>query len=234
MEVFKCYCDSEINCMYNTKHFMLAIKKGVIMLYVPRAYQMKDQDTVLEFIKQNSFGLLISKIEKLNATHLPFLIKRDGNEIYLYSHMAKANPQWEELCGEVLVVFSGPQSYITPSWYVEKEVPTWNYVAAHLYGEFQLVTNENEVLDILTNTVDHYESDFTDPWSLNEVSQEYVNQLSKRIVGFKIRVTHWEAAWKLHQDYTPETQRGVIDALQSRDDDNSQKIADLMSKNLLR
>ncbi|TVX99111.1 FMN-binding negative transcriptional regulator [Cohnella terricola] len=204
----------------------------MIILYIPQAYQMKDQNTLLEFIKQNSFGVLISKLDKITATHLPFLVKTIGEDIYLYSHMAKANPQWMGLEGEVLVVFSGPQRYISPSWYAEPKVPTWNYLAAHLYGEFQLVSDDAETSEILSNTVDYYESEFTEPWTLDKVDVKYVSQLTKHIVGFKIRVTHWEAAWKLHQDYSIEIQKGVINALLHQNDDHSKKIAELMKKNL--
>ncbi|GGD58735.1 transcriptional regulator [Paenibacillus nasutitermitis] len=184
----------------------------------------------MDFIEENSFGTLVSKTNRLTATHLPFLLQREGGEIYLYSHMAKANPQWNELNGEVLVIFSGPQSYISPSWYAEKEVPTWNYTAVHLYGEFHLINEREGLLDILTRTVDRYESSFAVPWSLNEVSEEYVNQLARHIVGFRIDITHYEAAWKLHQDYSVHTQKGVIKALENRHDENSRKIAGLMKR----
>jgi len=179
----------------------------VVILYIPKAYQMKDKDIILEFIKQNSFGILISQSDMLTATHLPFLVKTDGNEIYLYSHMAKANPQWKQLSGEVLIVFNGPQSYISPSWYVEKEVPTWDYVVAHLYGEFQLTPDTDEILDILIRTIKNYETESSNAWKMNEVSEEYINQLLNRIVGFRIHVTRWEAVWKLHQDYSLETKK---------------------------
>ncbi|MFF2479816.1 FMN-binding negative transcriptional regulator [Paenibacillus sp. NPDC058071] len=201
-------------------------------MYVPEAYEMKDWETVREFIEQNSFGLLISNHSKLTGTHLPFLLVKEEEELYLYSHMARANPQWEQASGEVLVVFSGAQSYITPSWYPENKVPTWNYLAAHLYGDFELITGEQETLNVLATTVQRYESDFAEPWSLNEASEEYVNRLVKHVVAFKIRLTNWEATWKLHQDYAPEIQRGVINGLQSRGDDNAKKIAEIMKKNL--
>ncbi|RKP58241.1 FMN-binding negative transcriptional regulator [Cohnella endophytica] len=199
-------------------------------MYVPKAYQMKDWEMILEFIEQNSFGILISNSNTLTATHLPFLVKTNGNEIYLYSHMAKANPQWKELSGEALIIFNGPQSYITPTWYAEKEVPTWDYVTAHLYGEFQLVPDTDEILDILNRTINNYEAESSNAWKMNEVSEEYINQLLKRIVGFRIRVTHWEAAWKLHQDYSLETKNNVIRALELRGDDNSKQLAELMKK----
>lgn len=194
---------------------------------------MKEQETLLEFIKHNSFGVLVSKVDQLTATHLPFLVNVIDEEIYLYSHMAKGNPQWKNLKEEILVVFSGPQRYITPSWYTEPEVPTWNYLAAHLYGEFELISDEAEISELLSNTVDHYESEFAEPWSLARVGANYISKLTQHIVGFKIRVTNWEAAWKLHQDYSIETQKGVLNALRNYDDDNSKRIADLMAKNLL-
>lgn len=203
-------------------------------MYIPEAYQMNDREAALDFIEKNSFGILVSHSDKLEGTHLPFIIKRDGEGTYLYGHMARANPQWKGISGEVLVVFSGPHVYVSPSWYetTNRRVPTWNYVTVHVYGQFELVTNLEEVVSILGETIDFFESAYEKPWGLGEADTDYLEQLYPHIVGFKIKITRIEAAHKLHQDHSIETQEGVIHNLEQGGNDHSRKIAEMMKNNL--
>lgn len=107
-------------------------------MYVPTSFREDHPEKLHEFIKSYSFGTLFSDTEGgLQASHLPFLLdEKMGTQGVLAGHMAKANSHWQSLSGqEVLVVFQGPHVYISPAWYEEPEtVPTWNYVAVHVYG----------------------------------------------------------------------------------------------------
>src|SRR4051794_27392492 len=100
-------------------------------MYVPSAFAESDLNKLHDFIERNSFGLLVSLVKGVPfATHLPFLLERNsGPDGSLVGHMARANPHWQELEAQtVLVVFSGPHAYISPTWYeAENVVPTWNY-----------------------------------------------------------------------------------------------------------
>src|SRR4051794_11991074 len=107
-------------------------------------------------MRRHSFAVLTSHGESgLFASHLPLLLDTDadahaGPRGQLLGHMARANPQWRGVRGEVMVVFSGPHAYVSPSWYEEAgTVPTWNYVAVHAYGTFHVVDDRDGLLDIL-------------------------------------------------------------------------------------
>ena len=108
-------------------------------MYIPQHYRNENLKEVREFIINNSFGILINQIDgKPWATHIPLELDKDSNgKDILYGHIAKANPQWKYFddASEVLCIFNGPHSYVSSSWYKEEEVPTWNYIAVHIYGK---------------------------------------------------------------------------------------------------
>ena len=92
---------------------------GEFDLYIPETFSVREQSVLFDFIQENSFGILFSQgEEKPFATHLPFLVDEENGT--LYGHLARANPQWQDLKGGVLVVFQGPHAYISPSWYGER------------------------------------------------------------------------------------------------------------------
>jgi transcriptional regulator len=170
----------------------------------------------------------------LVASHLPLLLDADvGPHGHLLGHMARANPQWRGVRGEVMAVFSGPHAYVSPSWYGEAgTVPTWNYVAVHAYGTFNLVEDREGLLGILRRSVWAYEGPRPEPWAFDE-SGPHVENLLKAIVGFRIEITRLEGKWKLNQNHTEERRRRVIRALEARPDDDSQEIASLMKEGLI-
>src|SRR5919109_41098 len=112
-------------------------------MYLPPAFNEPNYDKLHPFMEQNSFAMLVSRSAgQLVANHLPMLLdSKCGPHGCLYGHMARANTQWQHAEGtEVLVVFSGPHAYISPTWYEAAHVvPTWNYVAVHAYGMFHAI-----------------------------------------------------------------------------------------------
>lgn len=115
-------------------------------MYIPNHFKQEDNDKTMEFMQTYNFALLISVDNELPiATHLPFVVEVQGNSMVLFSHLSKTNPQWKSFADkEVLVVFSEPHAYISPTLYThEKNVPTWNYIAVHAYGKIQ-IANSNE------------------------------------------------------------------------------------------
>jgi transcriptional regulator len=203
-------------------------------VYVPAAFAETDPAKLHEFIEQNSFAVLTSNGERgLVASHLPLLLDPEGGPSgRLLGHMARANPQWRRVDGEVMAVFSGPHAYVSPSWYAEGgTVPTWNYVAVHAYGTFDVVEEGDVVLDILRRSVLMHESPRPRPWAFDE-SAPHVEKLLKSIVGFRIEITRLEGKWKLSQNH-PEVRRSrVADALEAQPDHDSQEIARLMGAGL--
>jgi transcriptional regulator len=142
--------------------------------------------------------------------------------------MARANPQWKGVEGEVLAIFSGPHAYVSPAWYEEAgTVPTWNYVAVHAYGTFHLVEDRDGLLEILRRLVRTYEAPRAEPWAFDE-SGPHVEGLLRAIVGFRIQITRLEGKWKLSQNQPERRRRKVIRALDAEPGADAKAVADLM------
>lgn len=205
-------------------------------MYIPNAFAETDRDKLLDFVQANSFGILFSQHEgEPFATHVPFLLERSAESPgWLWGHLAKANPQWHDLAGEVLVVFPGSHTYISPAWYEDNNVvPTWNYLAVHAYGRLSLVTEPAQLLKIVEDAVNFYEAPRPNPWSLDG-SHEYAQKILKGIIGFKIEITGLEGKWKLSQNHPVVRQEKVVKALKQQLDPDSVEIAGLMAENLMR
>ncbi|MCE9527426.1 MAG: FMN-binding negative transcriptional regulator [Planctomycetales bacterium] len=205
-------------------------------MYIPAHFAETDLSKLHTAIETYSFATLVSEHEgELTASHLPLLLKRNSGSKFgtLFGHMAKANPQWEQAAGkDVLAIFSGPHTYISPTWYEEeKTVPTWNYVAVHAYGRLELVQDSEEKLDILRQTVDIYERNMPSPWPLPEPG-EFLSRLADQIVAFQIPLRRLEGKWKLNQNHPLARRQRVIAALRSRPDEASREIAGLMEERL--
>jgi transcriptional regulator len=203
-------------------------------VYIPAAFAETDTAKLHELIRRYSFGVLTSHGGGgLIASHLPLLLDTDaGPHGHLLGHMARANPQWRDVRGEVLAIFSGPHAYVSPSWYEEGgTVPTWNYVAVHAYGTFHLVEDRDSLLGILRRSVLIYESPRPEPWTFDE-SAPHVETMLKAIIGFRIEITRLEGKWKLSQNHPEGRRQRVIRALKARTDEDSQTIGRMMSEGL--
>ena len=178
-------------------------------MYIPKAFEVKDKDKIFNFIKDNSFGILFSQDDTQPfATHLPFLLEeKSGENGILTGHMAKANPHWKTLNNkEVLVVFSGPHSYISPIWYQEPNtVSTWNYVAGHIYGKVKVIEDEERLLEIMELTVHLYEVKYGENAEMPK-NDQFILGLMKGIVGFELEINRIEGKWKLNQTHSIERQ----------------------------
>ena len=199
-------------------------------MYVPAHFAENDLQLLHDFIDQNSFGVIVSQVEGLPfATHLPFLLEReDGRYGTLTGHMARANPQCDS-AGEqtVLVIFSGPHTYISPSWYeAENVVPTWNYVAVHVTGKLQIIRDSSKLYEIVQTLTGKYEKSRLKPWSFDGMTT-FAERLLTQITGFRLEIERIEGKWKLSQNQPIERREKVIAALRERDDSNSNAIADI-------
>lgn len=201
-------------------------------MYIPKEFLIHDKETLYSIVEENGFAIVFSEnCGKPFATHLPLYLDRESQ--CLYGHFAKANPQWRESEGkEMLVVFHGPHAYISPSWYEsDQTVPTWNYVAVHVYGKLELLDDEADTIHSLSTLVRKYEPS-NSPYSLDRVDEKLQSGLRKGIVGFKIPIQSIEGKAKLSQNHPLERQQRVIKNLEQIQDENSQKIASLMKKNI--
>ncbi|NJN96095.1 MAG: FMN-binding negative transcriptional regulator [Anaerolineales bacterium] len=204
-------------------------------MYIPNAFAETDTAKLFDFVQANSLVFFFTARGQPFATHVPFLLERSAESPgWLWGHLAKANPHWHDLAGDVLVVFPGPHTYISPAWYEDNNVvPTWNYVAVHVYGRFSLVTEPAQLLKIVEDSVNFYEAPRPTPWSLDG-SHEYAQKILKGIVGFKIEITRLEGKCKLSQNHPAARQEKIIKALRQQPDPNSAEIAGLMAENLTR
>jgi transcriptional regulator len=203
-------------------------------MYTPAHFAESDLAKLHDFIEGHSFATLVSQGKAPFASHLPFLLERDVRPLgRLVGHMARANPHWSEATEqETLVIFSGPHAYISPTWYeASNVVPTWNYLAVHVYGAFHIIDDPTRVNDILRRTVETYERSQPQPWEIN-VESEYLHRLTAHIVAFEIEISRIEGKWKLNQNHPRERREKVIRALEGRGGENATRIAQAMRDTL--
>lgn len=189
---------------------------------------------IRDFIKNNGFGILVNKTEgRFHGTHIPLVLEMDaeGNDI-LHGHIAKANPQWKSFASgeEVLVIFNGPHAYVSSSWYNHENVPTWNYIAVHVYGSIRLIEGE-ELMSSLRKLTDKYERGSENPVSVDKLSDKTMRQV-RGIVGFEIKVTEMQATYKLSQNRNAEDYQQVIEKLEETEDAGAIGVANEMRKNI--
>ncbi|MBO0592380.1 FMN-binding negative transcriptional regulator [Cellulophaga sp. E16_2] len=201
-------------------------------MFTPKYYQQTDLKEIKEFLVENSFGILVNQVDnKPWATHIPLelTIDEDGSDI-LVGHIARANPQGKHFSenNTVLCIFNGPHSYISSSWYKEEEVPTWNYIAVHVYGKLSILS-EKEVMASMHKLVNKYEKKSKNPISLNDMSDKTLRQV-KGVIGFKIKINDIQATYKLSQT-RPEDHEKIIDELEASKNPSACAIAQSMKKN---
>jgi transcriptional regulator len=203
-------------------------------MYIPPAFQQTDPMVLSEFMRRYSFALLLSnRAGELQASHLPLLyVRQPGGSGVLYGHLARANPHWRQLAGEVLAIFQGPHAYISPTWYdAEQVVPTWNYAAIHVTGNLSLIDDPMAAVDVLGRLVEFYEQDADSPWEFDP-REDWLQRLAAAIVAFRIDVTSIEGKWKMSQNQPVERRLRVIAALAAHHDDNFRAVADLIRETL--
>lgn len=199
-------------------------------MYIPRLYRQEDRAEVLAFLKHNSFPALVSYDgERPVATHVPVeLVEGPGEQLTFLSHMARANKHWRTFAGqEVLLIFQGAHTYISPRWYNHTNVPTWNYMILHAYGRVRPVEGQ-ELYDLLSRLVQRYEAGTQ--YSLEGLPQDYVQREMQAVYGFAVEVTRIDAAYKLSQNRDDEDHANIIQELNQRSDDNSHEVAAAMRR----
>jgi transcriptional regulator len=198
-------------------------------MYTPKHFEVTDRALLADLMRRFSFATLVTTHEgRPLASHLPFLVYPDtGERGSLIAHMARANEQWRDFASgaEVLAIFQGDHTYITPSWYMaHPSVPTWNYMVVHAYGVPQMIADEARVADILRTLVDTHEAGFETPWPM-DLPDEYMRKMMRGIVAFEIPITRLEGKFKLSQNRPAIDQQRVIDALDAGGDPVERRVA---------
>ncbi len=200
-------------------------------MYRPKIYDWHSVPDVVEFMKRFSFGIMVTSENNIpTATHLPFLILESGGNILLSSHCARQNRQWQSLNNNpVMVIFSEPHAYISPSHYEkEQNVPTWNYLAVHAYGTARILSDPDTVRNLLERTINTYEESYLTQWK--KLPEEYKSGMINGITAFEITVTELQAKKKLSQNKTERERSGIAEALSRSPETNHQLIAEYMNK----
>ena len=193
-------------------------------MYIPKHFLESDADALAAFIHEHAFGTLVTvSAGRPFATHVPFLF--EPREQLLHAHVARANPAWTHVAAapEVLVTFTGPHGYISPTWYAVPAVPTWNYTAVHVYGTARLVDDLDAKERHVKRLAAHYERDNPKPWV-----PHFDPKMLQGIVGLEIRVGEIEGKFKLSQNRSAADRAGVVTALDARGTDNDTALARLV------
>ena len=202
-------------------------------MYIPRRYEEKDREKVFQFIRENSFAILVTVADGMPiATHLPLLLEtNEAGEDVLVGHISKGNEQKHSFSkdAKVLCIFPGPHAYISPRWYTEMNVPTWNYISVHVYGKIKIT--EGEVLKgALSRLVEYFEQHLAQPVKMEEIPEKTFNDDFRGIIGFEISVDEIQAATKLSQNRDASSYHQVIGEL-NKGDFSAQQVAGAMKQN---
>jgi transcriptional regulator len=200
-------------------------------MYIPATNQFTDEAEILEFMRRFSFATLITAKDNFpTATHLPFIVRRETGHITLTAHFAKANDHWKDIENHTaLIIFSEPHAYISPKHYDKlQNVPTWNYVSVHAYGEGKIISDMEEVRNVLERTIDTYDPSYKGQW--HDLPEDYRRNMSKGIVAFKIVVKDIQAKKKLSQNKSDHEQQTIVTALAKSDQTHEQLIAHYMEQ----
>ena len=176
----------------------------------------------------------------LEINHIPFVLdKSQGDFGVLRGHVGKANPVWQHLNAqrESIVVFQGPEAYITPSWYPSKQehgkvVPTWNYVVVHAHGIAHTTTDETWLIEQLNLLTDQQELSQDEPWRVADAPQKYIDKMLNAIVGIEIPIDKLVGAWKASQNKSAADKSGVVTGLNTMGDASATKMASIICSHL--
>lgn len=198
-------------------------------MFIPKLYKSEDYDLMKEIIRENSFALLISSVDKIRATHSMMMLNEDDPEnIYIETHISRANPQAKTLTNgdEVLCDFLGAHTYISSSWYHHINVSTWNYEAVQIYGKIELM-NHDELYQHLDKLTSKYEKSQQCPMMVKDMGKEFAEKEMKGAFGLKIIPTEIFIKQKLSQNRKEDDFENIILNLE-KGDENGKQIAEKM------
>ncbi len=194
-------------------------------MYNPPHFAIQDPDALHRIIREHPLGALVTQGPGgLDANHIPFEFDAArGPHGMLTAHVARANPLLQQ-CGdgaEVMVIFRGHESYISPNWYPSKHethrlVPTWNYEVVHVHGRLALLDEERFVRGVVARLTREHEAAEPRPWKMGDSPPDYIAQMLKAIVGIQVEITRLEGKAKLSQNREPRDRLNAADELQGR------------------
>jgi transcriptional regulator len=193
-------------------------------VYQPSHHREDRLEVQHALIQTYPLGALVTLGEEgLVANHIPFILDAGAGALgTLRGHLARANGQWRDVRreGEALVIFQGPQRYITPSWYATKQetgkvVPTWNYAVVHAYGVLRAIEDSDRLKDQIERLTALQEGVRDEPWAVSDAPGGFIEAMMKAIVGIEIEITRLEGKWKVSQNLRAADRRGVAEGLRA-------------------
>ncbi len=194
-------------------------------MYIPAHFAIQDPQDIHAIIREHPLGVLVTQgAEGLDANHIPFeLDASKGASGVLTAHVARANPVWQQCKdgADVLVIFRGNESYISPNWYPSKHethrlVPTWNYEVVHVHGWLTVMDEEKFVRGVVARLTREHESTEPRPWKMGDSPPDYIDQMIKAVVGIQIEIKRIEGKAKLSQNREPRDRLNAADTLLAR------------------
>ncbi len=196
-------------------------------MYVPAHFEESHTDALHDLIACNPLGILFTHGKSgMDANHIPFALdKGEGPLGVLHSHVARANPVWQDIAtgDEALIVFRAADAYIAPGWYPSKQeshkqVPTWNYRVVHAHGRVTIHDDERYVRSVVARLTRTHEASQPDPWKMTDGPKEFIGMMLKAIVGIEIEITRLVGKSKLSQNKEVRDIRGAGEALKAQGD----------------
>ncbi|MEM8836811.1 MAG: FMN-binding negative transcriptional regulator [Pseudomonadota bacterium] len=206
-------------------------------MYQPPIFREDRKDVMHALMRAHPFATIVSSVTgELTADHVPLVLQEEVGEYgVLQGHFAAGNPLFREANGpiEVLTIFQGPQTYISPSYYASKEehgkvVPTWNYVVVHARGTLQFVRETDWLLDHLNALTGAQEGHRPAPWQVSDAPSDYIARQLRGLVGFEIVIDDLAGTWKVSQNKSTADRAGVEAGLRSEADLDKAAISDLV------
>lgn len=194
-------------------------------MYVPRHFEEHRPERLQSVILQNPLGILVTHGNSgLDANHLPFEYEHRGGSLgVLHSHVARANPVWQDVSSgdEVLAVFRGPDAYISPNSYPSKhelhrQVPTWNYVVVHAHGHIAVRDDERYLRGVVGRLTKRMEASQPRPWRMGDSSPDFIDEMLRSIVGIEILVSRLVGKSKLSQNKETRDAEGAAQSLREQ------------------
>ncbi len=199
-------------------------------MYVPEHFRPPDEAALVDLVRSHPFGTLVTT--DLQVSHIPFLLRQEGEGPVLCGHVAKANSHWQAFDGtaSALAMFQGPDGYISPSWGdCAQLVPTWNYMVVHARGVPTIVEGRAATSRLLHQMTEAHEATQPTPWAMGDLDAGKLEQLLDALVVFEMPVTSLKGKWKLSQNREPEDKAAFIEAVEARGD---VELADAMKETL--
>ena len=208
-------------------------------MYLPSHFEESRIEVLARLIHDHPLATFVTLgADGLNANHIPFELDPTPAPFgTLRGHVARGNPVWRESSKDIeaLLVFQGPQAYISPSWYPTKKetgkvVPTYNYIVVHAYGPLRIVEDRAWLRALVERLTNRHEASKPEPWKVTDAPAEYIEQMLGAIIGVEIPLTRLVGKWKVSQNRPAVDRDGVVSALGEMEDQDARAMSDLVKK----